>query len=200
MTQIIGITGGIASGKSTVVGFIREAGYEVIDADQVVRDLQEKGGRLYHVLLETFGHGILKASGDLDRKKLSDLIFSNPDHMVKSSQVQNQIIKEELAIRRDCVSKSHSVFFMDIPLLIELGYQNWFDAIWLVCTDEKKQLSRLMTRDQLSLKEAKQRTASQLPMIEKKSYAHLIINNNGNLESLKEHVQQALSSLVREGE
>lgn len=195
--MIIGITGGIASGKSTVVKVIKKAGYQVIDADQLVHDLQEKGGRLYEALREAFGDGILKATGDLDRASLSEMIFSNPDNMAISSAIQNQIIKEELAIKRDQFAQAQTIFFMDIPLLIELGYQDWFDAIWVVYVDAKMQLQRLMARNHLEAESAKQRIASQLSMEVKKTYASLLIDNNGDIAALIEQVQAALNQLPR---
>ena len=162
MTKIIGITGGIASGKSTVVAEIRKHGYQVIDADQVVHELQAKGGKLYQALCNWLGTDILQENGELDRKKLGQLIFSSKDMLEKSSRLQNGIIREELARRRDELAKTQKVFFMDIPLLIEHDYMEWFDDIWLVHLDEKTQLERLVMRNHFSKEEAKKRMASNL--------------------------------------
>ncbi|OBZ02201.1 dephospho-CoA kinase [Streptococcus dysgalactiae subsp. equisimilis] len=194
---MIGITGGIASGKSTVVAMIKEAGYQVIDADQVVHQLQEKGGRLYEALKQAFGNEILKEDGDLNRKKLSELVFSNPSHMATSSAIQNQIIKEELAAERDQLAQSQTVIFMDIPLLIELGYQDWFDAIWLVYVDAQTQLRRLMARNHLREVDAKKRLSSQLSIEEKRPYASLVIDNSGDMETLRKQVHKALEQLSK---
>lgn len=194
---MIGITGGIASGKSTVVAMIKEAGYQVIDADQVVHQLQEKGGRLYEALKQAFGNEILKEDGDLNRKKLSEMVFSNPSHMATSSAIQNQIIKEELAAERDQLAQSQTVIFMDIPLLIELGYQDWFDAIWLVYVDARTQLRRLMARNHLREVDAKKRLSSQLSIEEKRPYASLVIDNSGDMETLRKQVHKALEQLSK---
>lgn len=194
---MIGITGGIASGKSTVVAMIKEAGYQVIDADQVVHQLQEKGGRLYEALKQAFGNEILKEDGDLNRKKLSEMVFSNPSHMATSSAIQNQIIKEELAAERDQLAQSQTVIFMDIPLLIELGYQDWFDAIWLVYVDAQTQLRRLMARNHLREVDAKKRLSSQLSIEEKRPYASLVIDNSGDKETLRKQVHKALEQLSK---
>lgn len=194
---MIGITGGIASGKSTVVAMIKEAGYQVIDADQVVHQLQEKGGRLYEALKQAFGNEILKEAGDLNRKKLSEMVFSNPSHMATSSAIQNQIIKEELAAERDQLAQSQTVIFMDIPLLIELGYQDWFDAIWLVYVDAQTQLRRLMARNHLREVDAKKRLSSQLSIEEKRPYASLVIDNSGDMETLRKQVHKALEQLSK---
>ncbi|HEL0559351.1 dephospho-CoA kinase CoaE [Streptococcus equi subsp. zooepidemicus Sz105] len=195
MSKIIGITGGIASGKSTAVALIRQAGYQVIDADQVVHELQAKGGRLYQVLLETFGQDILLPSGELDRPKLAELLFAHSENMAKSSQQQNAIIREALATKKEQLAQTEDIFFMDLPLLVELGYQDWFDAIWLLYVDDNTQLKRLMERNQLTELAAKQRIASQLPMSQKKVYADVVIDNNGDLQALEVQLKKALQTL-----
>ena len=195
MTKIIGITGGIASGKSTVVAEIRKHGYQVIDADQVVHELQAKGGKLYQALCNWLGTDILQENGELDRKKLGQLIFSSKDMLEKSSRLQNGIIREELARRRDELAKTQKVFFMDIPLLIEHDYMEWFDDIWLVHLDEKTQLERLVMRNHFSKEEAKKRMASQMSTEAKKPYADRLLDNSGDLTELKAQIHQLLQEL-----
>ena len=195
MTKIIGITGGIASGKSTVVAEIRKHGYQVIDADQVVHELQAKGGKLYQALCNWLGSEILQENGELDRKKLGQLIFSSKDMLEKSSRLQNGIIREELARRRDELAKTQKVFFMDIPLLIEHDYMEWFDDIWLVHLDEKTQLERLVMRNHFSKEEAKKRMASQISTEAKKPYADKLLDNSGDLTELKAQINQLLQEL-----
>ena len=197
MVRIIGITGGIASGKSTVTEFLRRQGYQVIDADQVVHELQEPGERLYQALLSTFGSSILQEDGRLDRPKLGAMIFGNPELLEQSSQIQNQIIREELAGRRDLLAGKEDIFFMDLPLLFELGYESWFDQVWLVDVTEETQLSRLMTRNALSQEEAEKRIASQLSLQEKRNRADVLIDNNGLLELTQEQLREALQKLER---
>ncbi|RRD31868.1 dephospho-CoA kinase [Streptococcus minor] len=195
MTKIIGITGGIASGKSTVVEEIRRAGYQVIDADEVVHGLQSKGGKLYQALLGWLGPDILTAEGQLDRPKLSQLIFSSAENQAKSATLQNHIIRQALAQERDRLSEGQDILFMDIPLLVELDYLDWFDQIWLVYVDEHQQLHRLMERNGYSQVQAKQRIATQMPLSDKKQYADLLLDNNGSPEDLKKQVQLALKNL-----
>ena len=197
MARIIGITGGIASGKSTVTEFLRRQGYQVIDADQVVHELQESGGRLYQALLSAFGPAILQEDGRLNRPKLGAMIFGNPELLAQSSQIQNQIIREELAGRRDLLAEKEDIFFMDLPLLFELGYESWFDQIWLVDVTEETQLSRLMTRNALSQEEAEKRIAAQLSLQEKRNRADVLIDNNGPLELTQEQLREALQQLER---
>lgn len=197
MARIIGITGGIASGKSTVTEFLRQQGYQVIDADQVVHELQEPGGRLYQALLSTFGSAILQEDGRLDRPKLGAMIFGNPELLARSSQLQNEIIREELAHRRDLLAETEAFFFMDLPLLFELEYDNWFDQIWLVDVTEETQLSRLMARNDLSQEEAEKRIAAQLSLKEKRKRADVLIDNNGLLEGTRQQIRDALQKLER---
>ena len=197
MVRIIGITGGIASGKSTVTEFLRQQGYQVIDADQVVHELQEPGGRLYQALLSTFGPAILQEDGRLDRPKLGAMIFGNPELLAQSSQIQNRIIREELAGRRDMLAETEDIFFMDLPLLFELQYEDWFDQIWLVDVTVETQLSRLMTRNALSQDEAEKRIAAQLSLQEKRKRADVLIDNNGSLEETRQQIRNALQKLER---
>ena len=197
MARIIGITGGIASGKSTVTEFLRQQGYQVIDADQVVHELQEPGGRLYQALLSAFGSAILQEDGRLNRPNLGAMIFGDPELLAQSSQIQNQIIREELAGRRDMLAETEDIFFMDLPLLFELQYEDWFDQIWLVDVTEKTQLSRLMTRNALSQEEAEKRIAAQLSLQEKRKRADVLIDNNGSLEETRQQLRDALQKLER---
>lgn len=195
MSKIIGLTGGIASGKSTVVATIRKAGYQVIDADAVVHDLQAKGGKLYQALVDYFGREILDDEGNLHRPTLSRLIFESEEALRISSELQDQIIREELAFRRDELAQTEDVFFMDIPLLIERGYQDWFDAIWLLYVDKEIQIQRLMARNQYSRKEAEQRIGAQMPLEEKISFADVLLDNNGSVADLEEKAQALLQQL-----
>ena len=197
MARIIGITGGIASGKSTVTEFLRQQGYQVIDADQVVHELQEPGGRLYQALLSAFGSAILREDGRLDRPKLGAMIFGNPQLLEQSSQIQNQIIREELAGRRDMLAETEDIFFMDLPLLFELQYEDWFDQIWLVDVTEETQLSRLMTRNALSQEEAEKRIAAPLSLQEKRKRSDVLIDNNGSLEETRQQIRDSLQKLER---
>lgn len=192
MAKIIGITGGIASGKSTVTNYLRQKGYQVIDADQVVHELQAKGGKLYQALVSWLGSAILNEAGELDRPKLSQLIFSSQENLAKSSRLQNAIIRQELADRRDQLAKTEETFFMDIPLLFEQEYEDWFDQIWLVDVSKDTQLERLMARNNLSQEEAQRRIAAQLSLEEKRQRAEIVIDNNGALLATLKQVQAFL--------
>ena len=195
MAKIIGITGGIASGKSTVTDYLMQKGYQVIDADQVVHELQAKGGKLYQALVRWLGSAILNEAGELDRPKLSQLIFSSQENLAKSSQLQNDIIRQELANRRDQLAKTEETFFMDIPLLFEQDYADWFDEVWLVYVNPETQIKRLKARNGYSQGEALQRLASQMKLENKVPYADFVIKNDGNLEELIEQIDKKLRRL-----
>ena len=197
MARIIGLTGGIASGKSTVTSYLREKGYPVIDADRVVHDLQAPGGALYRILVEHFGREILNESGELDRAVLGQQIFSNPSERDWSNRVQGQLIREALAVARDRQAAQSDLFFMDIPLLIEQGYEEWFEAVWLVAVSKETQLKRLMERNHLSEVEAQERIVSQMPLEAKRSHADLVLDNNGDLAALYAQLNAALEQLER---
>ena len=188
MGKIIGITGGIASGKSTVTEFLRQKGFQVVDADAVVHQLQKPGGRLYQVLVEHFGEKILLENGELNRPLLASLIFSKPEEQEWSKRTQGEIIREELAALRNHLAQTEVLFFMDIPLLFEQNYASWFDETWLVYVNRDVQLERLMKRDQLSHESAKTRLASQWLLEEKKKFATYILDNNGSREQLLSQV------------
>ena len=197
MARIIGLTGGIASGKSTVTSYLKEKGYPVIDADRVVHDLQAPGGDLYRALVEHFGRDILLDTGDLNRPALAQRIFSNQKEITWSNQVQGDIIRKALARERDRLAKTEDIFFMDIPLLIEQGYLAWFDQVWLVYVTEDTQLQRLMERNVLTGVQARDRLAAQMPLDEKKAFVDLVIDNNSTRDYLYQQIDRALEQIER---
>lgn len=218
MKKVIGLTGGIASGKSTVVDFLISKGYQVIDADQVVRQLQLPGGKLYEAIVSHFGRDFIDSSGQLDRAKLGKLVFADPNKRQELSTIQDDIIRQELYAQRarllekmeiataygDKKIADHllmapsvdEVFFMDIPLLLEYNYTG-FDEIWLVYIDETTQLERLMARNHFTKEEAKQRIAAQMPLWKKREVADRILDNSGSIAELEKQVENALMHLNR---
>lgn len=197
MARIIGLTGGIASGKSTVTSYLREKGYPVIDADRVVHDLQAPGGDLYGALVEHFGRDILLDTGDLNRPALAQRIFSSQKEIAWSNQVQGEMIRKALARERDRLAKIEDLFFMDIPLLIEQGYLDWFDQVWLVYVTEDTQLQRLMERNVLTEVQARDRLAAQMPLDKKKAFVDLVIDNNSKRDRLYQQIDWALEQIER---
>lgn len=197
MARIIGLTGGIASGKSTVTSYLKEKGYPVIDADRVVHDLQAPGGELYRALVEHFGREVLLDTGDLNRPALAQRIFSSQKEIAWSNQVQGEMIRKALVRERDRLAKIEDLFFMDIPLLIEQGYLDWFDQVWLVYVTEDTQLQRLMERNVLTGVQARDRLAAQMPLDEKKAFVDLVIDNNSTRDYLYQQIDRALEQIER---
>lgn len=197
MGKIIGLTGGIASGKSTVTSYLREKGYAVIDADRVVHDLQAPGGELYQALVEHFGTEILLDTGDLNRPALAERIFSSQNEIAWSNQVQGEMIRKALARKRDRLIEAEDLFFMDIPLLIEQGYLDWFDQVWLVYVTEDTQLERLMERNALTEVQARDRLAAQMSLDEKKALVDLVLDNNSKRDHLYQQIDRALEQIER---
>ena len=195
MAKIIGITGGIASGKSTVTKFLRQEGYKVVDADALVHKLQNPGERLYRILVEHFGQEIILENSSLNRPLLAKRMFSNPSELEWSKEIQGKVIREELAILRDQLAQTEDVFFMDIPLLFEQGYDSWFDETWLVYVNRDVQLERLMKRDQISKEASESRLNSQWPLERKMVLASHSLDNNGNQKQLIAQVVHLLEEM-----
>ncbi|KXT78358.1 dephospho-CoA kinase [Streptococcus sp. DD13] len=193
--MIIGLTGGIASGKSTVTNYLREQGFTVIDADALVHELQQPGGRLYQLLLEHFGASILSEDGSLNRSVLSQKIFCDDRERNWSDRTQGDIIRQELNRKKEALAQTISIVFMDIPLLYEQNYEEWFDQVWVVKVDASTQLERLMQRNHLTLVEAKQRIEAQLSMKEKARRATATIDNSGNWLETKIQLDDLIQGL-----
>jgi dephospho-CoA kinase len=196
MKKVIGLTGGIASGKSAVTSFLREFGFFVVDADAVVHELQVPGGKLYQAILTEFGSEFFDEKGALNRKKLAEFVFSDESAYSRLSKLQNQIIRQELeACRAAELTESEKTFFMDIPLLLEEHYEGLFDEIWLVSLPEDIQMKRLMARSHLTEEEAHSRIARQMPLSQKVAYADVVLDNSGSLNDLKAQVLSHLQNI-----
>lgn len=192
MKKIIGITGGIASGKSTVTSFLTSKGYEVIDADAVVRELQQIGGALYVAIRDTFGPTYFLADGELDRITFGQAIFANPEMRGQLSTLQDKLIRDALFDR--CQASQSDLVFMDIPLLFEKNYTG-FDEIWLVYVPKEIQLERLMKRNNLSQADALLRIDSQMPIDDKCALATRIIKNCDTIDMLEIQLTTIISEI-----
>lgn len=194
--RVIGLTGGIATGKSTVSNYLLSLGVPVIDADLISREVVEPGTPGLEKLVQTFGAELLNPQGQLNRPVLAQKLFDNEEVRKQVNQLLHPIIYERMFER---VARYHSngetLVVLDIPLLFETIATDRFDSIWLVYIPEKIQLERLKKRDQLSQEAAQARMASQLSIEEKKKLADVIINNSGSIEETREQVQMLLKSI-----
>lgn len=198
--MIIGITGGIASGKSTVSSILIDKGFIVIDLDIISREVVEPGQPAYEELVVYFGNIILNEDGSINRRLLGDMVFSDEDLLKVLNNITHPYIFRKLLkeINEEC---TNNIKFVDIPLLFEkydelIKQGIIFDEIWLVYTDEETQLERLMMRNNLNEKQAIDRINSQMPLIEKKKKATRIIDNNGDITQLYRTVVELLNELV----
>lgn len=187
LLKIIGLTGGIASGKSTVTAYLRELGVKVIDADQIAREVVCPGQPAYQKIIAEFGGDILLPDGELNREKLGSIIFQNPLARKKLDQITHPAIFREMdkQIEEFKVQKPDGVVVLDIPLLIETEMQKKVDEVWLTFLPEELQLQRLMERDGLTRSEAAKRLSSQMPLKEKIKFAHRVIDTSGILLDTK---------------
>lgn len=187
--NIIGLTGGIASGKSTVSSFFRQKGAAVLDADRIARELSEPGGKLHAEYVHHFGAEVLQSDGTLNRRRIGQIVFSDPQQKQWLDAVSHPAIWAELLRKLEQKrNEKQRLILLDIPLLFESGWDKMADKTCLVYVDESVQLQRLMKRDGYTRREAQDRIAAQMPLEEKKKRADYLIDNNG---SLMDTVQQA---------
>lgn len=189
MSKIIGITGSIASGKSTVSNMIKELGFTVIDADIVARQVVEPGEEAYEKIVETFGSEILFPNGMINRSKLGEIIFTNEERRKQLNAIVHPAVRKRMNNdKEEAVKQGEKAVFLDIPLLFESKLTNMVDKVIVVYVDEKIQLERLMKRNDLSKEEALNRIQSQLSIEEKKKLADAFIDNRGTIEETKKQL------------
>lgn len=199
-TKIIGLTGGIASGKSTASNIINKLGFKVIDADKIARDVQEIGKPAYREIVDYFGEEIVDIYGNINRKALGNVVFNNDSEREKLNRIVHPYIFKAIkeSIDRNSDKK---ILFVDIPLLIEQvdnlnKHKIEFDEIWLVYVDEKTQITRLMERDSIDKEEALKKIRAQMPIELKKNYVTRIIDNRGDIETLEEQIRQKIKDVI----
>lgn len=191
--MIIGLTGSIASGKSTVSKMLEELGYPIIDADQVARLVVEPGQETLVKIAALFGQEVIKEDGTMDRAKVGELIFNDPASRKSLNDVIHPAIRQKMLRQRsELLEQGHETIIMDIPLLFESRLQHFVDKILVVSVTEENQLNRLMERNELSEKEARARIASQLPMSVKEEGADAVIYNNGTFDETKWQLNRIL--------
>ncbi|WP_302047419.1 dephospho-CoA kinase [Ligilactobacillus agilis] len=193
MTYILGLTGGIASGKSTVSAYLAQNGALIIDADLIARQVVAKKSSGLKQIVAKFGKEILTASGELDRKKLGKLVFSNKDLLKALTDITGPLIRAEILREIEAAKKAQvKLVVLDIPLLFETGYQTLCDKVMVVTVPSEVQLERVMKRDNLSAAEARKRIANQLPTSKRNELADVLIDNS---KSVAETYQQVLKWL-----
>ncbi|MDD2482510.1 MAG: dephospho-CoA kinase [Lutispora sp.] len=199
--MIIGLTGGIASGKSTISLILKELGAYIIDVDEVGRNVVQKGEKAYNEIVQYFGDQIVMANGEINRKILGRIVFSNEEELKMLNSITHpQIIAKVKEIIEQHRSNGNEVIVVDAAILIEMGLNSICDSVWLVTVDKKTQLQRLMERDRFSYDDAQNRINAQFSDDKKSQYSDVIIDNTKSLEELKACLKQLWDNTVKRGE
>lgn len=196
--KIIGLTGGIGSGKSTISCILKELGAYIIDEDMVSRLLMEKGQKVYYDIVSYFGPEILKENGDIDRKKLGSVVFADSEKLQALNRITHPaMIKYTKAeIERLMAQKTHKLVVIDAAILIEMGLDKLVDEIWVVYVDRETQIERIMARDGLSYADALNRINSQMPLDEKLRLADKVIDNTKPLDEVRKQVERLFCEAI----
>lgn len=198
--KIIGLTGGIATGKSQVSSILSELGAMVIDADIVAREVVQKGLPAWQQLKDTFGEEYFLSNGELNRRKLGQLVFSHPDELAKLNSITHPAIKAKIEERINDlkVQGYNGIVVVDAALLLEAGWETMVDQVWVVDAPIEKRIERLMNRDNLTRDQALSRINSQMSQQERIAKADKIIYNNSDIDSLREQVQRIWNETLKE--
>jgi dephospho-CoA kinase len=193
MSIVVGLTGGIASGKSTVSSILIEKGITVIDADIEARLAVEKGEEAYSEIVRYFGDEVLLMDGSIDRGKLGSIIFHNQEKRIILNNIVHPAVRKRMIVKKEmAIGNGEKLIIMDIPLLFESKLTSLVDKTLLVYVDETVQLDRLMERNHLSKEDAIARIRSQMPLKEKIHLADAVINNNGTIEETNKQLAAIL--------
>ncbi|MCR5662060.1 MAG: dephospho-CoA kinase [bacterium] len=186
---IIGLTGGIASGKSCAADILREKGAAIVDADVVSRELVYPGSPLLEKLEEAFGSDIILADGNLDRARLASLAFADDISLETINSIMHPAIWKEIFRQIDKAAENARVVVLAAPLLLEHGAEAIVDSVWVTDVTPEIQLERLIARDKLNNDEAQRRIAAQMPLDKKAALADVLLDNNGNKENLRAQIE-----------
>ncbi len=197
--RIIGLTGGIASGKSTVAKMLVEKGAYLLDADQIAKDVVQPDLPAWREIVDWLGESILLPDRSIDRAMLARLVFSDGQMREKLNKIIHPRVAERLAAQTEEISSSnpHAVIVYDIPLLIEAGMQNMVELVILVYVPKDVQLERLQERDNLSRIDAEGRLKAQMPLEDKKDQAMVIIDNTGTISETAAQVEQFWNKYIK---
>ncbi len=190
--RIIGLTGGIASGKSTVARMLVEKGAYIIDADKLAREVVEPGREAWQEIVDWLGKDILQAGGSIDREKLAEIVFNDRKMLKKlNSIVHPQVGKQLLARTAEIGEKNpDAIIVYDVPLLIEAKMADMVDIVLLVYVPPEIQIERQQKRDGISCPAAEARLKAQMPLDDKRKMAHLVIDNSGTIAATAEEVER----------
>lgn len=196
----VGLTGGIATGKSAAAQILTEMGYAVVDADSLAREVVQKGSETLAKIIETFGQEYLREDGTLDRSRMGQLVFSDPRRRQTLEDIIHPAIQVLTRKRKlELEARGENLAFYDVPLLFEKDLQNQFDSTVLIYVPHDLQLKRLMSRDQLTQDEAQQRIDAQTDIEDKKKLADYVIDNSTDIPHLKAQLAHLVDLLQNQG-
>ena len=194
----VGLTGGLASGKSTVAGFFRELGAFHLDADRLAHELIAPGGGAEREVISRFGGGILGTDGAINRKALAAIVFSDPQALADLNAIVHPKVRKEIAQRiadHESGASPAEVALVDAALLVESGIDCDFDALIVVACPEPVQIARAVARGGLTEAEARARIAAQAPLAQKAAVADFVVNNGASLDETKRQVTRVWDAL-----
>ncbi len=196
---IVGLTGGVASGTSTVAKVWLEEGAYIIDADQIARDLVQPQSPTWQELVRIFGERILQTDGSLHRKALADIVFSDPEKRNRLNQLLHPRIKEETRQRLESIGRNdpEAIVVIDAALLVETGAYREVDHLVVVHATQAEQIERLRKREGVELEEALRIVSAQMPLEEKLKVADSVIRTEGSLEDTRQKARKAFRELKR---
>ena len=196
--KVIGLTGGIASGKSTVSNILLSLGAFIIDADKIAREIVEPGHKVLNKIVETFGYQILNKDCTLNRKFLGNIVFNNSDKLKILNSITHPEIRNIIAQRIDEIQNKceKSIIIIDAAVLFESGLNKLTHEVWLVYLDCDTQIKRLIERDNLTFEEADARIKSQMPVGDKIRMSDKIIDNTGSLEYTHKQIEKLWNNLL----
>ncbi|HFJ5009209.1 TPA: dephospho-CoA kinase [Staphylococcus aureus] len=192
MPKVIGLTGGIASGKSTVSELLSVFGFKVVDADKAAREAVKKGSKGLAQVREVFGDEAIDENGEMNRRYMGDLVFNHPEKRLELNAIIHPIVRDIMEEEKQEYLKQGYNVIMDIPLLFENELESTVDEVWVVYTSESIQMDRLMQRNNLSLEDAKARVYSQISIDKKSRMADHVIDNLGDKLELKQNLERLL--------
>ena len=197
---IVGLTGGIASGKSLVTRVFRDLGAHIIDADKIVHSLLSTGQGVCREVIAHFGKDVSLPDGSVDRRKLGEIVFNHPEERAWLNQCIHPRVFEayQIQVRHLEERQPGAIVVLDAALLIETGYHRHMDKLIVVYADQKDQVKRLMERDRFTLEQALARISSQMPLAEKRKYADYVIENTGTREETEHQARELFEKLKAE--
>ena len=196
---VIGLTGGIASGKSTVAAELRRLGLPVFDADEASRQAVAAGSEGLKLVQQTFGSEYLTTTGELNREKVAALVFHDKEALKKLEAIIHKIVLSEVeCFLQDCRRQGFQAAVLDVPLLIECGWHEKVDVVWLVAVSIEEQIKRAMLRSGMPEADVKRRIAAQMSLEEKKAYAGVVFDNSGELENTLSAVRKEVKKILGE--